>query len=66
MARFTIDDLPKGDFHFKAIADKFYPDCIGYDTEGRIYNKASATVTRMLRKMKLILDLKNGYFYNGS
>lgn len=66
MAKFKIEDLPKGDFHFKDIADRFYPECISSDSEGRVYNKSSSTVVRILRKMKLILELQNGYFYNGS
>jgi len=64
-ARFKIEDLPKGDFHLSEIVDKYYPECIGNDTEGRTYNKASSTVSRLLKKMKCVLELKDGYFFNG-
>ena len=64
-AKFKVEDLPKGDFHISEIADKYYPECISSDSEGRIYNKASSTVSRLLRRMKCVLELKNGYFYNG-
>ena len=63
-ARFTIEDLPKGDFHLSDVANKFYPECVGNDSEGRTYNKASATVSRLLRQMKCIMELNNGYFFN--
>lgn len=66
MPKFTIQDLPKGDFHISQIANRFYPECIGNDKEGRVYNKASATVSRILRNIKCVLELGNGYFYNGS
>ena len=64
-SKFTIKDLPSEDFHIKEIADKFYPECVGNDSEGRTYNKASSTVARLLRKMKGVMELKEGYFYNG-
>lgn len=66
MPKFTVSDLPEGDFHFSQICDKFYGECLGIDTEGRTYNMASATVVRLLRKMPGVLELKNGNFYNGN
>jgi hypothetical protein len=64
MARFKIEDLPKGDFTVGSIAKKYYPECWGYDTEGRLYNRAIPTIYRLLRKMKMILEVGEGVFYN--
>jgi len=64
MSKFKIEDLPKGDFTVGSIADKFYPDSVKYDTEGRKYNRAIPTIYRLLRKMRFILEVGNGVFYN--
>lgn len=64
--KFKLEDLPKGDFHISQIADKFYPQAIRSDSEGRTFNMASSTVSRVLRRMSGILELKDGYFYNGN
>ena len=64
MSRFNIEDLPKGDFTVAFVADKFYPECIKYDSEGRIYNRAIPTIYRLLRRMRYILEVGNGIFYN--
>lgn len=65
MPRFQATDLPIGDFHVKDIADKFYPDCVSIDTEGRKYNRAIPVIYRLLRKIKLVIEIGNGVFYNG-
>jgi hypothetical protein len=65
MARFKESDLPIGDFHVKDIADKFYPECVKIDTEGRKYNRAIPVIYRLIRKMKLVMEVKDGVFYNG-
>ena len=62
--RFSINDLPKGDFTAYWVANKFYSECIGQDSEGRVYNRAIPTVYRLLRRMKLILEVGDGVFYN--
>lgn len=65
MARFKREDIPSGDFHVVDIADKFYPDCaLMYDAEGRMYNRAIPTIYRLLRKMRGILEIGGGLFYN--
>ena len=62
--RFKIEDLQKGDFTALEIANKYYPECVRQDSEGRVYNRAIPTVYRLLGKMKLILKVGNGVFYN--
>lgn len=65
MARFKQSDIPSGDFHAVDIADKFYPDCVFmHDSEGRVYNRALPTIYRLLRKMRGILEIGGGLFYN--
>jgi len=66
MRRFSIGDIPKGDFHAGNIAQKYYPECVSEDSEGRIYNRAIGTVYRILRRMDNILDVGDGVFFNAS
>jgi hypothetical protein len=47
------------DFHALEIANAVYPHCVKYDTEGRLSNKALPTVTRLLRRTKLIMEVDN-------
>ena len=44
-------------FSVREIAGQLYPHCIGYDSEGRLTNKAGATVARMLRKYRRELGI---------
>ena len=64
--RFSITNIPKGDFTAKSIADRFYPNSVSQDSEGRVYNRAIPTVFRLLRKMNNILEVGKGTFYNGT
>jgi hypothetical protein len=62
--RFTRDDLPKGEFTAMEVANKFYPESVSTDSEGRDYNRAVQTVYRLLRKKDMfILELGDGRFY---
>lgn len=54
-----IDAIPNQvDFHALDIANKLYPHCIKYDTEGRQFNRAMPTVCRMLRKIRFVIEVK--------
>jgi len=65
-SKFKISDLPKGDFHLSQIADEYYPECVKSDSQGRTYNMASSTISRVLRRMEGVMELENGYFYNAT
>lgn len=63
--KIDINNLPKGDFSAIDIANKYYPNAVKCDSEGRCYNMAIATVYRILRKTKGVIEIGNGIFYNG-
>jgi len=65
MAGFANKDLPTGDFSVHFIAEKFYPECVKTDKEGRKYNRAVPVIYRILRSTKLVLEVGNGIFFNG-
>jgi len=46
------------DFSAVDLANQFYPNSIRYDTEGRLCNKATPTVTRLLRKTRGVLEVQ--------
>lgn len=58
-----IQDLipDQKDFHAVDIANKLYPNSVMYDTEGRLSNRALPTITRTLRKMRGVLEVKDKY-----
>ena len=46
------------DFSAVDIANILYPDCVRYDREGRLYNRAVPVVCRMLNSIRGVLRVK--------
>ena len=44
------------------VANMIYPDSIGNDSEGRKFNRASATVARVMRRTKGFVEIEDGLF----
>ena len=44
------------------IAALAYPGCVRTDTEGRTYNRASATVARILRHTRGVIECEHNKF----